>query len=106
MSRAAEILPALRVWHDRQQALRQQLDAACALLGCALDGPLWQAVIEVSIDHTAAVARIVGDEGSWMEYWLYECKAGKQPREVLWPVNGRTLLLDSLEALAEVICDG
>lgn len=48
------------------------------------------------------VLQQVLDAGEWIEWFIYECDAGKKPMG--YTVDGKEYMMDSVEKLWEVIC--
>jgi hypothetical protein len=54
--------------------------------------------------YTALLEKMMGSEGDWIAYYLYECESGKKPMGVVLE-NGREILLDSIEKLYEIMME-
>lgn len=82
--------------------LREQQQIAYRLLGC--DGSLMQAIYRVEYDAMVAIARLIGDAGDWLDWFINEneCGAkGYEAKRAEWetarPIRTVSDLLDILE---------
>lgn len=79
MKNKSAILDELKAWEQVQKAMVSKLDALYDLVGCQPENPLPTAVYTLLDAHTGAVARLVGDEFGFMEWWVRECDYGNRP---------------------------
>ena len=96
------IIPILEKWEKIISAWDAQCEVMQRVLGIAPNGPLFDAIEHMADAYTAAIAKEVGDECSWLNYYRFDCKMGKDPRHVMLE-KGKEILVDSIKKLAKVI---
>lgn len=65
-------------WLTRFAELESAYKSAREVLGCPPDSPLIAAMYGAFDDYTKMLARVVGDEDGWLEWFLWENDAGKK----------------------------
>ena len=100
-----QVTEVIRNWAEAVQAADAQLNALAEVTGeIDYDAPLPRAIEALIEGYGAAVARLVGDEGGWLEYFRMECRFGANPLGVKPEPGAAEIKIDGPEALAEVIC--
>jgi hypothetical protein len=88
----ADIAPRLLEWQRIYGQWQAQYEAPIALAV----GQMWDA-------YTAAVAREVGDENDWLEWYCWENDMGAKGLEVT-STSGEPIKVKTVAHLARVIC--
>lgn len=96
-----EIIQRLELWQERIEKLEIQLDAFRFITG-GFEGDFAESIYGVTEAYTDVVSELVGDQGEWLSWYMYECDMGRKPREVTFK-NGKTLKVRTLRQLARVI---
>lgn len=93
--------PLLYEWHNNLRTLSDAWDKLEEATSLPADGPLGEALFRLTDHYTAQVSLLLNDEHEWLPYYQYHCDFGRNPAKVT--VDGREILLDSLEKLEELI---
>ena len=81
MTAAAKLL-LLRRWHEAYKQASKAWDAAKPVFGSDPTGsPLWDAQWAVFDALTQATAAATGYDEDTLDWWLYQCKAGKEANQ-------------------------
>ena len=100
-----QVTAAIRDWSALVQEAESQINAIAEITAGYLDydAPLPCSVLALIDGYTAAIAKQIGDEGEWLNYFREECGYGSRPMSVLPDVRN-TINITGPEAIAEVIC--
>ena len=100
-----QITAHISAWMESVQAANAQLILLGDMTGdLNYDAPLPRAIEALIEGYGAAVARLVGDEGGWLEYFRVECRFGANPLGVKPEAGAEEIKIDGPEAIARVIC--
>ena len=100
-----QVTEVIRNWAEAVQAADAQLILLGDMTGALdYDAPLPRAIEALIEGYGAAVARLVGDEGGWLEYFRMECRFGVSPMSVIPESGAAEIKINSPEAIARVIC--
>ena len=100
-----QVTEVIRNWAEAVQAADAQLILLGDMTGALdYDAPLPRAIEALIEGYGAAVARLVGDEGGWLEYFRVECRFGASPLGVKPEAGAEEIKIDGPEAIARVIC--
>ena len=97
-----EIEALLKQWAGIMQNLERALSEMTSVFGGTYDCANAQAILDMVIEYTNLVSEKVGDSGEWLNYFRNECELGQTPKEVTF-CDGTSILLDSVDALIEII---
>lgn len=98
-----QTIEAIEHWQELVQALERRLDALYELVGGDYGSPLGDGMEKIVDAYTALLAREIGDDKDWLQYWRLECEWGKRPRKV--KIDGKERTIASVQDLAGVIMD-
>ena len=77
------------------------VDEMAHLVG--LDGPMWEAIWAVQSAYVDAVARLVGDKGGWVLWWVIETEFGAK-KHLTAEIDGKKVKSRSPRDIAKIIC--
>lgn len=97
-----EIEALLKEWAKSVQAVDGALDQMVTVFGGTYECNNANAILELVARYTKLVSGKVGDGGDWLDYFRHDCEFGKKPLEVTF-CDGTSILLDSVDALIEII---
>lgn len=100
---AAEIEPILAEWMAAQRALEAALEPLYAALGADAGSPVMDSIYHVMTAHTVAIARIVGDEDGWLEWFSNETEWGA--RDLGARINDKIVKVRTIKQLARVVAE-
>lgn len=105
MMTTAEKLKLLQLWECHSRSLDSAWDSLSSLTGADLESPLGKAVYFVFDDYTKAVAQLLGDQGGWLQWWLYENDRGTKKWSTAHPVTigGKKFKARTLRDLLRII---
>jgi len=89
-------------WADRAKALHESQDELSKQLMAPPEAPLFTAGWEMFKGYTETLAKEIGDNGGWLEWYAWECMLGENPMEMTFP-NGEKLVVASVGNLVDVI---
>lgn len=92
----------LKEWEEVMHDLEIALSEMIPFLKGNCDRKNFVAINAMAIEYTNLVAEKVGDSGEWLEYFWCDCELGRKPMIVTF-YDGESILLDSVEALVEII---
>jgi hypothetical protein len=101
---AAEMMPLLTAWANRQRELTAQMDALNALFRGS-DGPLFNAIWGAWNDYTDTLSRLIGDHHEWLGWYEAENRMGLNGFEAA-PAGGKLRKVRTLHQLARLIEEG
>lgn len=101
--KAAEIVPTLEVWQRVYNDWQAQYEALQALTRCGPEAPIALAMGRMWDAYTNAVAREVGDNNEWLDWYCWENDMGAKGLEVT-STSGKTIKVRNVRQLARVIC--
>ena len=84
---SAEKLELLQAWDIHSRNLDSAWDSLSALTGAELESPLGRAVYFAFDDYTKAIGQLVGDQGGWLAWWVYENNRGAKNCNTVYPVT-------------------
>jgi hypothetical protein len=99
----ADILPRLQEWQRRHDDWQAQYQALQALTKCGAEAPLALAMWLMWEAYTACLAREIGDESEWLDWYCWENDMGTNGLEVT-SNSGKTIKVRTVAHLARVIC--
>ena len=99
----ADIAPRLLEWQRIYGQWQAQYEVLQALTKCGPEAPIALAMGHMWDAYTAAVAREVGDENDWLEWYCWENDMGAKGLEVT-STGGKTINVKTVAHLARVIC--
>ena len=102
-NKAAEIVPTLELWQRVYREWQTQYEALQALTRCGPEAPIALAMGRMWDAYTNAVAREVGDENDWLEWYCWENDMGAKGLEAQ-STSGKTIKVRTVAHLARVIC--
>ena len=89
-------------WIDRAKALHAAQDAISDIMMASPEAPIFTASWDVLGGYTELLAKALGDEGGWLEWFLWDCNLGDNPMEMTFP-NGKKLTVLGAAELVDVI---
>lgn len=95
----------LENWQSAALNLESLLLQIEAVFLCAPENPLYSAVNQALGNYTDALATLLGDEFKWLEYYAHECRYGRKPHTVTFNTTGKSVDLDSIDTLIEVLLE-
>ena len=69
---------ALTRWLDTYQKLTEQVDAFAKITDSPPDSPLQNAIYKTFDAYTDALSELVGDQGGWLPWFIYDNAAGQK----------------------------
>jgi hypothetical protein len=100
-----QVTEQIKAWMAAVQAANAQLILLGDMTGALdYDAPLPRAIEALIEGYGAAVSRMVGDEGGWLEYFRIDCAFGDNPMAVIPESGAAEIKIDGPESLARVIC--
>lgn len=99
----SDILPTLKEWESIYRDWQVQYATLNALTKCGPDAPITLAIGRMWDAYSNAIAREVGDENDWLDWYCWENDMGAKGLEVT-STSGKTIKVKSLAQLARVIC--
>lgn len=63
------------------QAFDQAFDSAHRVIGCDPDSPLWTSVFRLQSAIVKQTAKLIGDEGEWLDWFIFENDYGRKGLE-------------------------
>lgn len=99
--KAAEIEPILASWMAEQRALENALEPLYTALGADAGSPVMDSIYQVMTAHTRAIARIVGDEDGWLEWFSNETEWGA--RDLGARINDKIVKVRTIKQLASAV---
>lgn len=98
-----DIAPRLLEWQRMYDDWQAQYTALQALTKCGPEAPITLAMGRMWDAYTACLAREVGDESEWLEWYCWENEMGAKGLEVT-STSGKTIKVTTVAHLARVIC--
>jgi len=77
MTKDQKIL-ALTRWLETYQKLIEQVNAFSEITGSPTDSPLQNVIFKTFDAYTDAVSDLVGDQGGWLPWFIYDNAAGQK----------------------------
>lgn len=74
---------ALTRWLETYQKLTEQVDAFAKITDSPPDSPLQNAIYKTFDAYTDALSELVGDQGGWLSWFIYDNDAGKKAHFVV-----------------------
>jgi hypothetical protein len=99
----ADILPRLEEWQRVYADWMAQYQALQALTRCGPEAPIALAMGRMWDAYTACLAREVGEERAWLDWYCWENDMGAKGLEVT-STSGKTIKVRTVAHLARVIC--
>lgn len=99
----ADIIQRLTEWQRIYDQWQAQYEALQALTRCGPEAPIALAMGQMWDAYSRAVAREVGDENDWLEWYCWENDMGAKQLEVK-STSGKKIKVRGLAQLARVIC--
>lgn len=99
----SDILPTLKDWESIYRHWQVQYDALNALTKCGPDAPITLAMGRMWDAYSNLIAREVGDENDWLDWYCWENDMGAKGLEVT-STSGKTIKVKTVAHLARVIC--
>ena len=96
-----QALNLLETWLDHYNDVNKVFDKLDDLTGSAPDSKLQNPVWQMFQAYTGVVSALIGDDGEWLYWYLYDNEQGK--REMEAEVNGKTRKIKTLKDLLKVI---
>lgn len=60
------------------QAVDHAFDSAERVMCCTIDSPMWTAVFNLQTALIKQTAKLIGDEGCWLEWFIFENDYGRK----------------------------
>ena len=89
-------------WVDTARSVEDQFGLLDKTLPCHPESPFRSAVWGMFDAYTQTLAKILGDENGWLEWFAFECDFGKDAKEVQFS-DGETLLVVGASDLLAVM---
>jgi hypothetical protein len=96
-----QALNVLQTWLDHYNDVDKVFDLLSDLTGCAADSKLENPVWQMFQGYTGVVSALIGDDGEWLYWYLYDNEQGKRGMEA--EVNGKVRKVRKLKDLLRVI---
>lgn len=96
------VQPLVSLWMERGKQLHKTQDEISALLMAAPEAPLFKAAWDCFSGYTRNLAKNIGDQDGFLEWFAWECEFGKKPMEVKFP-NGEKLMVCGVADLVDAI---
>ena len=101
--KSPDIMPRLLEWQRIYGLWQTQYEALQALTKCGPEAPIALAMGQMWDAYTNAVAREVGDQNDWLDWYCWENDMGEKGLEVT-STSGKTIKVKTVAHLARVIC--
>jgi hypothetical protein len=97
-----ETLYHLQCWEAAVQPCNETAELLLDLFDGQYDSPMFKPYQHLIEEYTKLVAKVIGDECEWLQYYQYDCNWGAKPMEVTMS-DAEKIMLDSLPKLAKII---
>lgn len=98
---SAERLALLNLW-ARQVSQYEEIAAQLQpLFGTVADMPVYEKITDLLVAYTESISMLVGDSGTWLDWFHWENDMGKSGLEVI--LGTTTIKVKTLEDLLTVI---
>lgn len=97
-------LTLINQWLAHAKQIDQTYDELKRLFDASPESPMMETTNKLFVDYTRLVAEQVGDHHEWLQWYLYDCRAGQQ---ALWAQphkdkpGGKVETVEDLLALIE-----
>ncbi|MXS85325.1 hypothetical protein ABO04_05170 [Nitrosomonas sp. HPC101] len=101
-----EIKIQLRAWQETISDLEDQLDALSKIVQACPESPLINAIHRIESRYTRSVARLVGDDNEWLDWYWLEVDMGSKEHNTVTLNNGDDVRnIKTTDDLAQLIYD-
>ncbi len=100
-----ERLALLRDWELQQSRISELVDKLVDLFGLAPECVLFDTLWGTFNNYTELLAKILGDDSEWLDWYQYENGMGKKRGKVEWEEDGKkkSVDVDSVRVLLALI---
>ena len=96
-----ETIILLNVWLDTYKQIDRAYESFRKLTGCIPESEIAQALYQPFDRYTDAVSKLVGDQGKWLEWFIWDNGCGEKGYEA--HIGGKTIKVYNVKDLERVI---